>query len=143
MELIGRDMEKGTYKENQKKLLASLVIVALIGTVVLLSGFRKMPNSPYVGTWKLEKIVVDGKSIPQNQVVTLQIFPDGNLEIWMDLISITGTYEILEDGRLQISEEFLGEKPIEPPTFSEWSIQGGKLIKSSGNKKTIFTKDVE
>lgn len=143
MEVIGRAMEKGTYKESHKKLLAYLVIVALMGTVVLLSGFKSKPNSPYVGIWKLEKIVIDGKSIQQNQVVTLKIFPDGNLEIWMDLISITGTYEILDNGRLQISEEFIGKKPIEPPTFSEWTIQGGKLVKSSGRKKTIFKKEEE
>jgi hypothetical protein len=143
MEVIGRAIEEGKYKENHKKLLAYLVILALMGTVVFLSGFKRNPKSPYVGIWKLQEIVVDGKSLKQNHVTTLQIFPDGNFVIWIDLISITGTYEILDDERLQMSEEFLGEKAIEPPTVTEWSIQGEKLIKSSGKKKTIFRKEEE
>lgn len=138
-----RQKVKGNWKESQKKLLGNLVIVALLGAVVLLSGFKKESNSPYVGIWKLEEIVVDGKSIKQNHVTTLQIYPAGNFVIWIDLISITGTYEILNDGRLQISEEFLEKKPIKPPNVSEWSIQSGKLIKSSGKKKTIFKKEEE
>jgi hypothetical protein len=143
MEVIGRVIEKGKYNENLKKLLAYLVIVALMGTVVLLSGFKRIPNSPYVGIWKLQEIVVDGKSISQDHVITLQIYPDGNFVIWIDLTSITGTYKIMHDGRLQISEEYLGKKPIEPPTISEWSIQSGKLIKSSRKTKTIFKKEEE
>ena len=140
MEVIGKPIEKGKCKENQKNLLAYLVIVALMGAVVLLSGFKRESNSPYVGKWKLEDIVVGGKSIKQDHIMMLQIFPDGNFVIWLDLISITGTYEILKDGRLQITEKFLEKKPIQPPTVSEWSIQSGKLIKSSGQKKTIFKK---
>jgi hypothetical protein len=142
MEVIGRVIEKGKYNENQKKLLAYLAIVALMGAVVLLSGFKRNPN-PYVGIWKLQEIVVDGKRIPQDHVITLKIFPDGKFAIWIDLTPITGTYDILRDGRLQISEEFLGDKPIEPPTVSEWSLQGGKLIKSSRKTKTIFKKEEE
>jgi hypothetical protein len=138
-----RQKEKGKHKKSQKKLLANLVIVALMAAVVLLSGFKRQSNSPYVGIWKLEEIVVDGKSIKPQNITTLQISPDGDFIIWIDLISITGTYEILDDGRLQISEEFLEKKPIQPPNVSEWSIQNGKLIKSSGKKKTIFKKEEE
>lgn len=143
MEVIGRPMDKGKCKESQKKLLANLVIVALMGAVVLLSGFKRESNSPYVGIWKLEDIVVDGISIKKNHIITLQIFPDGDFVIWIDLISITGTYEILDDGRLLMSEEFLEKKPIQPPTVSVWEIHSGKLIKLSGKKKTIFKKEEE
>ena len=59
--------------------------------------------------------------------------PNGNLVILMPprpIVRITGTWKILDDGRLQISqEEQNGEPFVEGPSISVYSIENGKLTK--------------
>jgi len=120
-----------------------LLFIAVQGVANNAEEGKKMAKSPYVGLWKLEEIANPGEKWKKAQYpFTMQISPDGSFVVLMPLskIRITGTYKILDDGRLQISEEAEDGEPIQPPSISEYSIQNGKLItkaNQSGGKKHL------
>jgi hypothetical protein len=119
-----------------RNLIKLVMVVALIGTVVMVSGFKSDSKSPYVGVWKLEKNSYDGEKWKgDNSDTIMKILPNGHLKIIMFFHDphpnppIDGTWKILDDGRLQISEEAEGGKPFqEGPSISKYIIQNGKLI---------------
>jgi len=91
--------------------------------------------SSYVGVWKTEKEMYrPGQEWRKSSMPSAwQILPDGKVVILMPYprpdISITGTWKVLDDGRLQISEEGMNGKPIRPPSISVFTLENGKLIK--------------
>jgi hypothetical protein len=129
---------QGFAKSNWKRFKTFVMVAVLLWSLAFLTGFNNYQNSPYVGIWKLEKIVIWMEKVKVDNVTTLHIFPNGKFTIWIDMVSITGTYAILRNGHLEIREEAIEGKRIEPPTVSEWVIEGEKLIKALGDKKSIF-----
>jgi hypothetical protein len=65
----------------------------------------------------------------------MQLLPNGNLEILIpapnQTIRITGTWKILDDGRLQISQEGQNVQTYEKPSMMVFSRKNGKLISSA------------
>jgi hypothetical protein len=94
-------------------------------------------QSPYVGTWKLEKLMPEpGQEWLQAKYpFIMQLFADGNLEILVPApgrtIRITGTWKILANGRLQVSQEGENGETFERPAISVFSLENGKLVSSA------------
>lgn len=87
----------------------------------------------YVGVWKQEMRQIGGKWKKADHPFTLQLLPNGKLVILMPvphpIYRITGTWKILDDGRLQISEEEQNGELFEKPSISVFSLENGKLTK--------------
>ena len=94
-------------------------------------------KSPYVGTWKLEKLMPEAGQewIKAKYPFIMQLLADGKLEILIPApnrtIRITGTWKILDDGRLQISQEGENGEKFERPAIIVFSPKNGKLISSA------------
>ena len=116
-------------------------VMALVLSIGVLSsastdGEGKEKAKPsYVGIWKLEKMMYqEGQEWKKPKYpFTLNVLPNGKIVILMPpkpMIRITGTWKVLDDGRLQISEEEEDGKPFsEGPSISIFSLQDGKLTK--------------
>jgi hypothetical protein len=94
-------------------------------------------KSPYVGTWKLEKLMPEpGQEwLEAKYPFIMQLLADGKLEILIpapnQTIHITGTWKILADGRLQVSQEGENGKAFERPAIIVFSPKNGKLASSA------------
>jgi hypothetical protein len=115
--------------------VALVLCIMVLGTTVNAEEGKKTAKSPYVGLWKLEKMMYqEGQEWKKPKYpFTLNILPNGKIVILMlpkPMIRITGTWKVLDDGRLQISEEEEDGKPFrEGPSISIFSLQDGKLTK--------------
>jgi len=107
----------------------------VLGTTVNAEEKKEISKFTYVGIWKLEKIMYqEGQEWKKPEYpFTLNILPNGKIVILMlpkPMIRITGTWKVLDDGRLQIIEEVENGKPFnEGPSISIFSLQDGKLTK--------------
>ncbi len=65
----------------------------------------------------------------------MELLANGNLELKLSTpnqtISITGTWKMLDDGRLQISQEGQDGELYERPSIIVFGLENGKLISSA------------
>jgi hypothetical protein len=128
------------YLENgfRRGLLIMCVVFIGIGVGKIAGGEEvEKSKSPYVGTWKLEKLMPEpGQEwIQAKYPFIMQLLADGNLEILIPApgrtIRITGTWKILDNGRLQVSQEGENGETFERPAISVFSLENGKLVSSA------------
>ena len=124
---------------NSEKRVKRLLMVVM--ALMLCIGVWSAPSiageakSSYVGIWKLEKMMYqEGQEWKKPKYpFTLNILPNGKIIILMlpkPMIRITGTWKVLDDGRLQISQEEQEGVPFpEGPSISIFRIENGKLTK--------------
>ena len=115
-------------------ILVGLICIGVFGIVGCDPG--KNPSS-YIGTWKLEKLMPQpGQEwLEAKNPFIMQLLSDGNLELKLtapnQTIRITGTWKILDDGRLQISQEGQDGETYDRPSIIVFSLQNKKLISSA------------
>ena len=128
------------YLENGccRRLLMILTVFLCIGVGGVAGGEEGgKTKSPYVGTWKLEKLMPEAGQewIKAKHPFIMQLLADGNLEILIpapnQTIRITGTWKILDDGRLQISQERENGEAFQRPAIIVFRLEKGQLISSA------------
>lgn len=136
-------------------ILLALIFLLAFGIAGCDAG-KKTPA--YVGTWKLEKLMPQpGEEwVEAKYPFIMELLPNGNLSIKITApnlnVHITGTWKMLDDGRLQISQEGQDGGTYERPSNIVFSPENGKLISSARayvneNEKSqpgfIFKKDAQ
>ncbi len=125
------------YQKNgfSRCLLVFLVVFSCIGVGGIASGEEgEKTNSPYVGTWKLEKLMPQpGQEwLEAKYPFIMQLWSNGKLDIHLSApnqkIHITGTWKILGDGRVQVSQEGQDGETFERPAIIVFSLEKGRLI---------------
>jgi hypothetical protein len=127
------------YRENTMVKRLFIVVAILIcfgvwGTDSHSEDGMTITNSTYIGVWKQEKAMnpLGGEWYKPKYPFIITILPNGKFVIRIppNPMRITGTWKILDDGRLQISqEEQNGESFSEGPSIMVFSLQDGKLSK--------------
>jgi hypothetical protein len=120
-----------------RRLPIILVILICIGVFGIAGCNEGKKNSSYIGTWKLEKLMPKpGQEwIEPKYPLIMQLLSNGNLEIQLttpnQAIRITGTWKILDDGRLQISQEGQAGETYDRPSIIVFSLENEKLTSSA------------
>jgi len=126
---VGLRMKKGVT------VVALVLCIGAWSTASNAGEVKGTAKSPYLGLWKLEKMMYqEGQEWKKPKYpFTLNILPNGKIVILMlpkPMIRITGSWKVLEDGCLQISQEEEDGKPFsEGPSISRFSLRDGKLTK--------------
>jgi len=92
----------------------------------------KTEHRSYIGKWKVEKTMPPYGQKWENSKYpsTFQILPNGKLVILMPPNPlITGTWKVLDDGRLQLSQEEQDGEPFQKPSIMLLKLENGKLSK--------------
>ena len=114
-----------------------LVVLICIGVFGIIGCDERKKPSTYIGTWKLEKLMPQpGQEwLEAKHPFIMQLLSDGNLEILITApnlkIQITGTWKILDDGRLQISQEGQDGETYDRPSIIVFSLENKKLTSSA------------
>jgi hypothetical protein len=108
-----------------------LIIFFILACFTTVYADLSQEKIKYVGIWKLEKIMAPyGKNWEKPKYpLTLKIFPNGRLKYYGYKLIITGTYRILDDKHIQINEENIDGKSIQPASISVFTLQNEKLTK--------------
>ena len=120
-----------------RRLFMTLVVLICIGVFGIAGCDGGKKTTPYIGTWKLEKLMPQpGQEwLEAKYPFIMQILSNGNLEIQLttpnQTIRITGSWKIMDDGRLQISQEGQDGENYERPSDIIFSLQNEKLISSA------------
>jgi hypothetical protein len=120
-----------------RRLFMTLVVLSCIGVFGIAGCDGGKTTTSYIGTWKLEKLMPQpGQEwLEAKYPFIMQILSNGNLEIQLttpnQTIRITGSWKILDDGRLQISQEGQDGENYERPSIIIFSLQNEKLILSA------------
>lgn len=126
--------EKGV-KRLLMVVMALMLCIGVWSAASTAGEAKETAKSSYVGIWKLEKMMYqEGQEWKKPKYpFTLNILPNGKIVILMlpkPMIRITGTWKVLDDGRLQISQEEQEGVPFaEGPSISIFRIENGKLTK--------------
>jgi hypothetical protein len=120
-----------------RRLFIIIVVLICIGVFGIAGCDEGKKTDSYIGTWKLEKLMPQpGQEwLEAKYPFIMQLLSDGNLEILISApniaIRITGTWKILDDGRLQISQEGQDGETYERPAIIVFSSQNERLISSA------------
>jgi hypothetical protein len=115
-------------------MLAMVVLVVGSWGTASAGEAKEAARSPYVGTWKLEKLMPEPgqKWLEAKYPFIMQLLPNKDLDIQLQApdktIRITGTWKILPDGRLQVSQEKENGEAYEKPAIIVFSLKKGKLM---------------
>jgi hypothetical protein len=126
--------QDNSFRRQFFMILVVLICIGVFGTIGCDEG--KKPSS-YIGTWKLEKLMPQpGQEwLEAKYPFIMQLLSDGNLEILITApnlnIRITGTWKILDDGRLQISQEGQDGETYDRPSIIVFSLENKKLTSSA------------
>jgi hypothetical protein len=121
-----------------KRLFMVVVVLFCLGVWGTASNAEEGKNitkSSYVGVWKVEKVMYQPgqKWKKADHPFTMQIFPNGKFvtlqPVPNPIFRVTGAWKILDDRRLQISEEEQNGEPFQTPTISVFSLENGRLNK--------------
>jgi hypothetical protein len=111
-----------------------LVVLLCLGVFGLAACDEGKKTSSYIGIWKLEKLMPQpGQDwLAVKYPFIMELLPNGKLNINLSApdqsIHITGTWKILVDGRLQVSQEGQDGEAYERPALIVFSLENGKLI---------------
>jgi hypothetical protein len=127
-----------TYQDNSfcRRFFIILAVLICIG-ISGIFGCDGGKKASYIGTWKLEKLMPQpGQEwLEAKHPFIMELLANGNLEILITApnlkIQITGTWKILDDGRLQISQEGQDGETYERPSIIIFNLENGKLISSA------------
>jgi hypothetical protein len=120
-----------------RRLFMTLVVLICIGAFGIIGCDERKKPSTYIGTWKLEKLMPQpGQEwLEAKYPFIMQLLSDSNLEILITApnlkIQITGTWKILDDGRLQISQEGQDGETYDRPSIIVFSLENKKLTSSA------------
>jgi hypothetical protein len=138
---MGTDMDSKmfSYQDNcfYRRLLIILMVLLCLEVCGLAACDAGKKTSTYIGTWKLEKIMAEpGQDwLPVKYPFIMKLLPNGTLDLRLSAptlsVHITGTWKILPDGRLQISQERQDGEAYEKPVLIVFSLENGKLISSA------------
>jgi hypothetical protein len=120
-----------------RRFFMALVVLICIGISGIAGCDEGKKTSSYIGTWKLEKLMPQpGQEwLEAKYPFIMELLSNGNLEIKLtapnQTIHITGTWKILDDGRLQISQEGQDGETYDRPSIIIFSLQNEKLISAA------------
>jgi hypothetical protein len=128
--------EKFTYLECGfgQRFFMGLVLCICLGVLGIAGCDNGKKASSFIGSWKLEKLMPHpGQEwLEAKYPFIMRLLPNGTLEILLrapdQTIRITGTWKILADGRLQISQEGQDGETYEKPATIIFNRENGRLI---------------